>query len=326
MQKELSVSRGEKRQNSVLIFLLFIAVLAVIACIVDFLTDGMFLEAKNAQVMISNSIYPTFIAWGLCFLFACGYTDLSLGGVVILGSFASCAFGNAFGYPGVILGGLVVGTLLVFINFNIFAFTKIPSWIASISLAMIYEALAVFLRANSATKKFIDVELSRDFRALGQFPVNLILLAACFVIVYFVYNRMSIGLNIQAIGGNKAVSKSLGVNIPKTLLLVGLICGLLIGASAVIQESYNVKTTALSGLASIQFIFKPLAIALLAQILQRWINIILVVPFCSLVIYAVFNVMTFFGIPSGTLQDVCLCIFLIVFGIIGQRGVKEVVK
>lgn len=326
MQKTLSVKKDEKRQNSALYLALFIAIIVFISFVVNIFTDGMFLEAKNLQVIFSNSVYPTFIAWGFCFLFACGYTDLSVGGVVVLGSFASCAFGNLFGYPGVILGGLIVGTLLIFIDFVIFAYTRIPSWIASISLALIYEAIAIFLRINKFTKPHVDTELSKSFNAIGQLPINLVLLIVGFIIVYFVYNRTSVGLNIRAIGGNKEVSRSLGINILNTLLSVGLICGLLIGTSSVIQQSYNLKTFSMSGLTSLQLIFKPLAIALLAQIMQKWINIIVAVPFCSLIIYGVFNIMTFFGVPSGTLQDVFLGAFVIAFGIGGQRGVKEVVK
>lgn len=326
MQKKMTASGQEKQQHPALFLVIFLAVLAVVAVILHLLTDNMFLDSSNVKVIISNSIHPTFIAWGLCFLFACGYTDLSTGSVVVLGSFAACAFGNMFGYPGVILGGLLVGTLLMFLNFTIFAFTRIPSWIASISLAMIYEAIAVYLRANSATKPHIDVELSRSYRALGQMPVNVILLIVGLIVVYFVYNRTAICLNIRAVGGNKEVSRALGVNVLKTLLWVGLICGLLIGTASVLQQSYNILTVPMSGLTSIQMIYKPLAIALLAQILQNRINIIIAVPICSLIIYSVFSVMTFFGIPSGTLQDVLLCIFLIVFGIGGQRGVKEVVK
>lgn len=298
----------------------------VVAVVVNMLTGGRFMASKNLEVILSNSIYPTFLAWGLCFLFACGYTDMSMGGVLVLGSFAACAFGNAFGYPGVILGGLIAGTLLVFINFGIFATTRIPSWIASISLALIYEAVSVFLRSWKATKPHVDVELDRGLRALGQWPLNAILLVVGFIIVYFVYNRTTIGLNVRALGGNTTVARALGINIPKTILWVGLICGLLVGVSCIIQESYNGKTFAVTGLSSIQMIFKPLAIALLAQVLQKWINIVIVVPFCSVIIYAVFNIMTFLGIPSGTLQDVCLGAFVILFGILGQKGVKEVVK
>ena len=321
-----TVNKTEKQQNTALNLLILIAAMVVVAVVVNLFTGGEFLTVKNVEIIISNSIYPTFIAWALCFLFACGYTDLSMGGVLVLGSFAACAFGNAFGYPGVILGGLIAGTLLVCINFGIFTATKIPSWIASISLALIYEAMSVFLRSAKLTKPYVDTELSRDLRALGQFPINLIILIAGFIIVYFVYNRTTIGLNVRAVGGNVNVSKALGINIARTILAVGLIAGVLMGVACIIQESYNGKTFAMSGLTSIQMIFKPLAIALLAQILQKRINIIVAVPFCSIIIYGVFNIMTFFGVPSGTLQDVFLGAFVVVFGIIGQAGTREVVK
>ena len=326
MQEDLSVSSNEKHDNSVLFLIIFIIALIAVSVALNFISGGKFLDPMNMRVILSNSVYPTFIAWGLCFLFACGYTDMSIGGVVVLGSLASCIFCNWYGYPGVILGGLVTGTLLIFINFIVFSFTKIPSWIASISLALIYEAIAVFLRVSRATKPLADAELSRDFRALGQLPLNVVLLIAGFVIVFMVYNRTSVGLNIRAIGGNKEVSRALGVNILRTLLWVGLICGLLVGFASVIQQSYNGRTIVMTGLTSMYMIFQPLAIVLLAQILQKWINIIIAVPICSIIIYAVFNLLTIFGVPSGTLQQVFLGAFLIAFAIAGQRGVSEVVK
>ena len=327
MKKELSNDTlGEKQHSPVLFPVIFLAALAVISIAFHYLSGGIFLEAMNVRAIVSSSIYPSFVAWGLCFLFACGYTDMSIGGVVVLGSFASCVFGNLYGYPGVILGGFITGTLLIFVNFLVFAFTKIPSWIASISLALIYEAVAVFLRINRTTKPLIDAELSRSFRALGQLPLNIIMLVVGFIVVYIVFNRTSIGLNVRAIGGNKEVSRALGVSILRTLLWVGLICGLLIGFASVIQQSYNGKTVVMAGLTSMYMIFRPLAIFLLAQIMQKWINIIIAVPICSIIIYAIFNLLTIFGVPSGTLQDVFLGVFLIVFGIAGQRGVKEVVK
>lgn len=312
--------------KQVLSVVILIAAMVLVGVVVNIFTDGRFLVPKNIEVILSNSVYPTFLAWSLCFLFACGYTDMSMGGVLVLGSFAVCAFGNAFGYIGVILGGLVCGLLLVCINFGIFVTTRIPSWIASISLAMIYEALSLALRIWKPTKPWVDTELSRSYRALGQWPWNIILLVAGLVIVYIIYNITTAGFNIRAIGGNTAVAKSMGINVTKTLISVAIICGLLAGVACIIQESYNGKTFATSGLTSIQLIFKPLAIALLAQVLQRWINIVIAVPFCSIIIYAVFNIMTFFGVPSGTLQDVFLCIFVIGFGILGNRRNKEVVK
>lgn len=305
---------------------LFIAAAAVLFFSFNLLTHGNFLEWMNIKIILGSMVYPTFMAWGMCFLFACGYNDLSWGGVVVLASFATGAIGNQYGFAAALITGILVGALLVFINFCIFALTKIPSWIASISLAMIYEAVAVFLRVSKTTGPLVEAPLKLELRTLGQLPWSILVLVVGFIIIYFVYNRTTIGFNIRAIGGNDRVARALGVNVTKTLLWVGLICGLLIGATSFLQESYAGLTTVKTGLSSIFLIFQPLAIALLAEILQKKINIVIAVPICAFIMYAIFNLLTLLHIPSGTLQEALLSLFLIVFGVIGQRGVKGVVK
>ena len=305
---------------------IFIVGVAVVFFIFNLLTHGNFLEWQNVKIILANMVYPSFMAWGMCFLFACGYNDMSWGGVVVLASFATGVFANMYGLVAGLIAGVLVGTVLVFINFCIFAYTKIPSWIASLSLAMIYEAIAVFLYRGKSTKALVEAPMAKELRIFGLLPWSLVVLAVGFVIIYFVYNRTIIGYNIRAIGGNANVSRALGVNVRKTLLWVGLICGLIIGITSFLQESYAGITTVKTGLASILLIFQPLAIALLADILQKKINIIIAVPVCAFLLYAVFNMMTLMHIPSGTLQEALLCLFIIVFAVVGQRGVKEVVK
>lgn len=316
----------EKHHNPVVFAAILIAGIVVVSILFNIIAGGKFLDPSNMKLIISYTVWPTFVAWGLCFLFACGYTDLSIGAILVLGSFATTIFGNWLGYPGVILGGLIVGTLITFINFNVFAFTKIPSWIAGISLAMIYEAVAVFLKVNKTTSKLIYTDMPDSLRHLGNMPWSIILAAVGFVAAYIIYNRTSVGLNIRALGGNKEVSKALGINILKTLLWVGMICGLFIGIASVVQQSFAGRTTIATGLTSIYVIFRPLAIVLLAQILQKRLNIIIAVPICAVIIFAVFNLLTILGVPSGTLQEAFLGAFLIAFGILGQRGYKGVVK
>lgn len=316
----------EKQHRPAVFLAALMAAIAAVCVLFNIIAGGKFLDSSNLGVIISHTVWPTFIAWGLCFLFACGYTDLSIGGILVLGSFAAGIFGNWLGYPGVILGGLLVGALLTFLNFNVFAFTKIPSWIAGISLAMIYEAVAVFLKAGKATKPLIDAELDRNLRILGDLPWSIALLATGLVAAYFIYNRTSVGLNIRALGGNKDVAKSLGINILKTLLWVGIICGIFIGVASFLQQSSSGRTTVKTGLTSMYIVFQPLAIVLLAQILQKRLNIIIAVPICAFILYGVFNLLTILGVPSGTMQEAFLGAFLIVFGIFGQRSVKGVVK
>ena len=303
-----------------------VAGLVIALFLFNVVSGGRFLARENFLIVLSHIVYPALTAWGLSFFFACGYTDMSIGSVVVLAAFASNIFGNQYGYLGVIIPGIIVGTLLVFINFNIFAYTKIPSWIASISLAMIYEAFGFYLKTNNTTKLLVTTPLDRSYRALGQLTWSLIILVVGFILVYIIYNRTTIGLNIRAIGGNKDVSKAMGINVNKTLLWVGIISGLFIGAAAVVQLSYSGTLTVKTGLTSMSMIFQPLAILLLAQILQKWINITIAIPICSLIIYSIFNLLTILRVPSGTLQEACLGAFLILFAVIGQRNNKGVVK
>ena len=318
--------QGEKKQNTLLFVVCFVAVIAAILLLFNLISGGTFLEWTNLKGIISHVVYPSFIAWAFCFLFACGYTDMSIGGVLVLGSFAACILGNRFGLAGVVVGGLLAGVLLIFINFLIFTFTGIPSWIAGISLAMIYEAIGFYLKIADKTKPLVTTSLAKEYRLFGQFPLCIVLLVLGLVVVYFLYNRTTVGLNIRALGGNADVAQKLGINITKTLLSVGLICGILIGISCFVQQSYAGQTTVKTGLTSINLIFQPLAIYLLAQIIQKRINIIICVPICAFVLYSVFNILTILGVPSGTLQEAFLGLFIIIFGILGSRGRKGVVK
>ena len=114
-------AKGETRKMKNWVFWLIfagviVAALVLFQLIAYFVSGNSFLEWSNIKGIISRSAYPCFIAWGFCFLFACGYTDMSIGGVVVLGSFASCILGNWFGLPGVLIGGLAVGLLLIFIT------------------------------------------------------------------------------------------------------------------------------------------------------------------------------------------------------------------
>ena len=316
---------SSKRTNKWLFPLVFVIALIVVFFLFHLISGGIFLEWSNLKGIIAHVAYPSFIAWGFCFLFACGYTDMSIGAVIVLGSFAANYIGNAMGVPGVVLGGLVTGLILVFINFLIFTYTGIPSWIAGISLGLIYEAAALAIKFSDNGALFTNA-LNKDYRLLGQLPWCVVILAVGLFVVYFLYNRTTIGLNIRSLGGNKEVSKALGINVNKTLLAVGLISGILIGIACFMQQSYAGQTTVKTGLTSINLIFQPLAIYLLAQIMQKKINIVIGVPICAFILYAVFNILTIMGVPSGTLQEACLGIFIVIFAIVGQRSVKGVIK
>ncbi|MCI8280532.1 MAG: hypothetical protein HFI76_02250 [Lachnospiraceae bacterium] len=305
-----------------------ILVVILIICIgFNFKYEGRFLSVDNLNILISHAIIPTFVAWGLCFVMACDYTDMSIGSVLVLAANAAGALGSTqLGYGGVILGGICTGMLLMTLNFLIFVYTKIPSWIAGIGMAMIYEAAAIFYSNYQLSKGSTIAQLSSEMRRLGKPPFIYIIFALGLILAYLIYNRTEIGLNIRALGNGVKLSESMGIHTVKTIIMVGIICGFFVGCSAFLNESYNARVNAKTGLTSLAMIFQPMAAFMLAQVLQSKINIIIGVPICSLFVYGIFNMLTFMGVPSGTLQEAVLGLIVIVFGILAQRKETKVVK
>jgi len=88
--------------------------------------------------------------------------------IIILAANAAGILGStALGYPGVILGGIVTGMVLMTLNFLIFVYTKIPSWIAGIGMAMVYEAIAFFYSSRQLAKGSTIAQLESEMRKLG---------------------------------------------------------------------------------------------------------------------------------------------------------------
>lgn len=324
-QKEVK-ALSDKKKNAIQLGTLLVIIAAV--CIVfNILFDGRFLSRDNINILVSHAIIPTFTAWGMCFVFACDYTDMSIGSIIILAANMAGILGStALGYPGVILGGVLAGMVLMTINFLIFVYTKIPSWIAGIGMAMIYEAIAFFYSSRQLAKGSTIAQLTSEMRKLGKPPYIYIIFVIGLILAYIIYNRTEIGLNIRALGNGIKLSESMGIKTAKTIICVGVICGFFVGCSAFLNESYSARINAKTGLTSLSMIFQPMAAYMLAQVLHTKINIIIGIPLCSLFVYGIFNMLTFVGVPSGTLQEAVLGVIVIVFGILAQRKETKVVK
>ncbi|QOX64187.1 ABC transporter permease [Anoxybacterium hadale] len=322
MNQEASSAAATKRIKAVIVIILVVLAFGILNRYVD----GKFISVANFNVLITGSAIPTFVAWGLCFIFAAGITDFSIGAVLILSATVGGALGNEMGYPGLILGGILVGMVLLFINFQVYNITKIPSWIAGLGMTMIYEAVAAYYAKLRLAQGLQVVQLDPQLRALGHVPAVYFLLAAGLAAAYFLYNRTTAGLNVRAVGSNGTIAKMMGIHPIKALIIGGLIAGIFFGIAGVIKESYAGRVIAMTGLSSISTIFLPLAAVLLSQVLQKYINIIIAIPIATLFISSIFNLLTLLGVPSGTWQETILGMIVITFGMIAQRKEKGVIK
>ncbi len=319
--------RGQsKKQKRIIILIVLIAAAIAALAVLNILTGGTLLSAKNLKNVWAGSCVPTLVAFGFLIVFTGNVTDLSPGGIVILAATATGLVGNALGIPMMIAAGTAVGVACMLANFLVYRLTKIPPWIAGLGLLMVYESIAVNYATNVAAKGQKVVVMDNAIRGLGQQPGIYVCWIIGIVAAFIIFNHTSLGINYRAAGDNEEVAKIMGINVDKAMILGGIVAGAFFGFGGVVKESYASFVNAQSGLTSLSTTFQPMAAALLAMALGNYINVVIAIPISTFLITLVFNVLTLFGVPSGTFQDFVLGIIVICFAALANRKMKGVVK
>jgi len=322
----LKITQKVKLNKSALKKIIVPVVFILLLLFFNIITSGRYLMINNLTSVISRSIIPALLAWGISFLFITGIIDLSIGAIFLLASNVAGILGLQIGYPGLILGGLITSVLLMYINTFLFLKMKIPSWVAGLGFAMIYETFgAIYSMSRIRIGKQI-VELGDQLRELGNYPINIIIWILGLILFFILFNKTSIGINSIAVGDNRDITEMMGVNVNRTLLLGAISGGIFIGIAASINESYTGKVVISTGLSSISQLFVPLAIFLLAIILRKFVNLAFGIVASSFFVNSLFNVMLILGVPRGTWQEMILGIVIIIFGILSQINRGDVVK
>ncbi len=305
-----------------------VIVLLAVYLIMGIVTKNRFLTGTNLLAVLSNSVVNAFIVLGFCFVFATGIIDLSIGAILVL----ACNIGGilavkaGLGYAGLIAGSIVVAAALEVFNMKLIQMSRIPAWIFGLGMAMVYEAIGAIYNSRQIAAGLQAVSLSNTCRALGQPPVNILLLAAGVVTAFLIYNKTTAGIGIRAVGSNKEVAGMMGINTPKTILLSGVIGGIFIGIAAALNESYAGRVVPSTGLNSITLIFIPLAAYLLALAFSKTFDLTIAAALSSFIITSIFNVLTIMGVPTGTWQKVIMGASVIICGILSARSEKGDVK
>lgn len=315
----------QKKKQRITLIVLVVAVIVALG-ILNVLTDGTLLSGKNLKNIWAGSCVPTLIAFGFLIVFTGNVTDLSPGGIVILAATATGLVGNAYGIPLMVLAGIAVGVACMTANFVVYRVTKIPPWIAGLGLLMVYEAIAVNYATNVAARGQKVVVMDNAIRGLGQQPGIYVCWIISIVAAYIIFNHTSLGINYRATGDNEEVAKIMGINVDRAMILGGIVAGAFFGFGGVIKESYAAFVNAQSGLTSLSTTFQPMAAALLAMALGNYINVVIAIPISTFLITLIFNVLTLFGVPSGTFQDFFLGVIVICFAALANRKMKGVVK
>ena len=221
--------------------------------IFKFLTPHNFGSPKNLMSYFEASLLAAVGAVGFYFVMVMGMFDFSIGANIMLSAIVGCVFARRFGmgYAGLVIGSILTGALVGFLNGFFYVKLRIPSMIVTTGLALIYESVANYIAGG------VEQTLPSDLRAFGQMPGNLILAVLAFVAAYLLLNYTKVGTYTYAIGSNEFVAKNMGINVNLYKILAFVISGAFLGTMAILTISYGSSMVAVTGMASMTRNFVP---------------------------------------------------------------------
>lgn len=313
----------KKLESQILLLCAFLAVFLI--C--NFIFNGKLLTLDNINTIVSHAIFPIFTAWGMSFIFTTGIIDLSIGANILLSANVGvyCAESLKMGYAGLFAGTIVTSVIIEHLCVRCSQTLKIPAWISGIGVALIVEAV-LSQWATVLTGQGGKLPILKHYKMFGQMPAMAVIMLIGLVIVYFLFEKTKIGINLHAIGGNSSVAEVMGINTKKTIFISTMIGGIFIGLAAIVQISFSGKLLSTSGLGSLNTIFRALATVLLAESIQNLVPTPVGIVFSGIAITGMFNILTLFGVPSGTWQQFALGVVVVICGILSHLKEKGVVK
>ena len=221
--------------------------------------DSIFNEARLRIIIIQVAIVGI-LAIGVTQVIITAGIDLSSGSVMgatamIAMSFAQVAEVNGGPNPKAIFGpafldlpviipvavGLGVGLIAGFVNGLLVAYSRIPPFIATLGMMLFARGVAQWWSLGNPDSFPTD---AYAVIGAGMNPVFIFLALA--ILFHLIMNYTVYGKHTYAIGSNEAAARMSGINVPRHLLLVYMIAGMLAGLAAVILTSKNL--TAQSGM------------------------------------------------------------------------------
>jgi galactofuranose transport system permease protein len=214
-------------RNSVLIALLLLVLFGA-------LRYENFLGAFNVLTVLRYNSMFALVALGMCFVIMSGGIDLSVGTCAALGSVVSALL-SPYGLWVALLGGMVAGATIGFLNGLAITWLNIPPFISSLAAMLAAQGTALLLANNQS----VSVSYDTAFTIVGQgeilgFPIPAWIAAIAYLIGSICLNFTATGRYVLAIGGNEEAARLMGLPVDRVKLSLYFLSGLLSGLSGVI--------------------------------------------------------------------------------------------
>jgi ribose transport system permease protein len=212
--------------------------LALLALVVFFSVRAeAFLSAANLTLISGQAGILLLASLGATLVIVAGSVDLSVGSIALLtGAVLASLINAGIGNPIlVVLIAIAVGAAIGLLNGVVFAYGRVPSFIATLGTLSLFAGIGLTILQGS-TINFTDQGI-RDL-AIGQLIPNVqnaaLIAVVAFLVVWFFARRTRFGLYVYAVGGNERVVELAGVSTRRVKVLILIVSGITAGLAGLL--------------------------------------------------------------------------------------------
>ena len=218
----------------------------IIVCILLFIIFGIieerFLQFNNIILILRHSSIIGMIALGMTFVIITGGIDLSSGHVV---AFAGAGLiliqGNEaipllVAIPLAIVATILIAMTVGFINGSLITKFKIPAFIATLAIGIIFRSLTKFFLGGATARGRMEPEFTQiGLGGIGSIPYSLIVWVICAIVLGCILKFTKFGSYIYAVGGNENAARYSGIKVNKIKIMAYSLAGLCVGIATVLD-------------------------------------------------------------------------------------------
>lgn len=245
-------SNTENRKTNVVQRLLFggsryimLIIVALILGVVFTAINPNFLGVDNGFQNIFNLIRQTaviaIVSCGMTYVILTGGIDLSVGGILVFAGAVGIMAYNAVGGNALVAIAvtLLAAVLMGMLNGFFIGKLKLTAFIVTLATQSVARGLALLLTGglslpiSDPVYKYLG---QGDIISIGKIgvPFVLVIMIAIFIIGTVINEKTRFGRDVYAVGGNVMAARAMGINVPKRIIQVYGISGLMVGIGAVL--------------------------------------------------------------------------------------------
>jgi len=215
-----------------------VGILAILLVAAHFMSPS-FLSQRNLLNVLRQVSGTGVMAVGMLFVILTAGIDLSVGSIAALASVLAAVFLGDHGVAGSVGLVLLVGAACGAVSGVLVAYVRLPAFVMTLAMMTIARGLSLIISKGQPIIVDAEVSLVATFGSgfTAGFPNPVLLMFAVYLVGGLVLAFTRFGRLTKAIGSNSEAVRLSGIRVPRYLLAVYVISGVLAALAGVISTS-----------------------------------------------------------------------------------------